>query len=98
MTERAFISIVVPMMNEEENVEGLVEAVRSALSNGPEWELILVDDGSSDDTREVIAECCREDPRVCAAVDRFRVRGFPLASRVRFPRATSSIYPPTLLT
>ena len=64
MTERALVSIVVPMMNEEENVVPLVEAVRGALLEWPTWELILVDDGSSDDTRKRIAEFSREDPRI----------------------------------
>ncbi len=64
MTIRSTLSVVVPMMNEEENVAPLVAAVQSALSNWPEWELILVDDGSSDRTREVIAALSTEDPRI----------------------------------
>jgi glycosyltransferase involved in cell wall biosynthesis len=64
MTQGAGVSIVVPMMDEDENVVPLVDAVRSALADLQEWELILVDDGSQDRTREVILEAAREDPRV----------------------------------
>ncbi len=45
------ISVVVPFYNEEENVLPLVEAVHKALQNVTwEWELLLVDDGSTDST------------------------------------------------
>lgn len=45
------LSLVVPMMNEEDNVVPLFAAVREAL-DGIDYELILVDDGSSDKTIE----------------------------------------------
>jgi glycosyltransferase involved in cell wall biosynthesis len=64
MTQRAGVSVVVPMMNEEENVLPLVDAVREALREVPDWELILVDDGSRDRTREIITEVARSDTRV----------------------------------
>jgi len=43
------LSLVVPMMNEEESVEPLFKAVREALE-GIDYEFILVDDGSTDST------------------------------------------------
>jgi glycosyltransferase involved in cell wall biosynthesis len=57
------VTIVVPVMNEEANVVPLVDAVRGALGLRS-WELVLVDDGSRDRTRELIATLAREDPRV----------------------------------
>jgi glycosyltransferase involved in cell wall biosynthesis len=45
------LSLVVPMMNEEENVAPLFHAVREALE-GIDYEFILVDDGSTDATVE----------------------------------------------
>ena len=44
------LSVVVPLFNECENVPHLVSAVRSALGAGQDWELVLVDDGSTDCT------------------------------------------------
>ena len=44
------LSVVVPVMNEEDNVQPMVEAVEQALQ-GFDYELIFVDDGSSDETR-----------------------------------------------
>ncbi len=49
------LSLVVPMMNEEENVKPLFKEVREAL-NGIDYELIIVDDGSSDKTVEKVKE------------------------------------------
>mgnify|MGYP003343031284 CR=1 FL=1 len=45
------LSIVVPMYNEEASAPELVKAVQSALAAYPQpWELVVVDDGSSDGT------------------------------------------------
>lgn len=57
------LSVVVPMHNEERNVASLVEEVREALGRF-EWELVLVDDGSTDGTVEAAAMSARRDPRV----------------------------------
>ncbi|CAN5416796.1 glycosyltransferase family 2 protein [soil metagenome] len=48
------ISIVIPLYNEAENVPILQREIRSALE-GWSYELILVDDGSSDDTAARVA-------------------------------------------
>ncbi|WP_200943257.1 MULTISPECIES: glycosyltransferase family 2 protein [unclassified Rhizobium] len=51
-TETAIeLSVVVPIYNEEESVGPLVQRIRDAMANfGRPWELILVDDGSTDAT------------------------------------------------
>ncbi len=49
------LSVVVPMMNEEENVVPLFHAIKEALKN-IDYELILVDDGSSDNTVQKMKE------------------------------------------
>ncbi len=49
------ISIVVPMYNEIDNVKPLLDAVQSALSDYEyPWELIVVDDGSTDGTARAL--------------------------------------------
>ena len=47
------LSILIPVMNEEDNIQPLLEAVRNALT-GIDYEVVLVDDGSSDNTRKQI--------------------------------------------
>jgi glycosyltransferase involved in cell wall biosynthesis len=49
------LSLVIPVMNEEDNIKPLLEAVRDALRDF-DFEVILVDDGSTDATRKRIVE------------------------------------------
>jgi glycosyltransferase involved in cell wall biosynthesis len=48
-TYKRFLSVVVPVMNEEDNVLPMIEAVHSAIHQY-DYELIFVDDGSNDQT------------------------------------------------
>jgi glycosyltransferase involved in cell wall biosynthesis len=60
------VSVVVPLYNEEDNVVPLVEAMHAALSSVDwRWELILVDDGSSDATvQRAMQERVRRGPHI----------------------------------
>lgn len=49
------LSIVVPMYDEVENVEPMLEAIHAALAGYPRpWELVVVDDGSRDGTANAL--------------------------------------------
>jgi len=55
------LSVVVPMYNEQENAPLQIDAVQEALSHYPmPWELILVDDGSSDNTVPALLKRAQE--------------------------------------
>jgi glycosyltransferase involved in cell wall biosynthesis len=58
------LSLVAPAFEEEESLGPLYERVVEALGSEPTWELVLVDDGSRDRTREVIRTLAARDPRV----------------------------------
>lgn len=59
------VSIVVPLFNEQDNVEPLCDAIREALADWPHtYEVILVDDGSTDGTVERILGQQENDARV----------------------------------
>lgn len=65
------LSIVVPIYNEEENIRALHESVSAALSgSGLDYELILVDDGSTDGSFCLLKGLAESDQRV--KVIRFR--------------------------
>ena len=60
------VSVVVPVKEERDNIRPLFERVRDALKGGPAWELVYVDDGSTDDTFAQIETLTAIDPRVKA--------------------------------
>ncbi|TAL22558.1 MAG: glycosyltransferase [Aquabacterium sp.] len=54
------LSVVVPMYNEVENAPVMVEAIQNALAHYPHlWELVVVDDGSSDGTVQALEQAAR---------------------------------------
>ncbi|WBO20971.1 glycosyltransferase [Sphingomonas abietis] len=57
------LAVVVPTLNERENVARLLELLALALAD-IEWEAVFVDDGSSDGTPEYLTEVSRRDRRV----------------------------------
>ena len=57
------LSVVAPVFDEEELVEAFYARVVEALAGVP-FELVLVDDGSSDRTPELLAQLASTDPRV----------------------------------
>jgi dolichol-phosphate mannosyltransferase len=58
-------SIIAPIYNELESIPELFPRVRDVMDEtGEPWELILVDDGSTDGSTEVIRKLAENDPRV----------------------------------
>lgn len=59
------ISVVVPLYNEEENVRELHDRLKTVLDlTGREYEILFVDDGSTDRTLEILQEIQAQDNRV----------------------------------
>ena len=57
------LSIIIPTFNERENIVPLVERLRAALV-GVAWEVIFVDDDSSDKTVDVVRSLSHTDQRI----------------------------------
>lgn len=57
------LSVVVPTFNESRNVAELVRLIEAALG-GVAWEVVFVDDDSSDGTLKELSALARRDPRV----------------------------------
>ena len=66
------ISIVVPAFNEEENVAAMGAALTkemAAFSDRYDYEIIFIDNDSTDNTRPLIREMCKNDPRIKAILN-----------------------------
>ncbi len=59
------LSITIPVYNEEQNLPILYERLKKVLDSlGKSYEIILVDDGSTDRSWEIIKELAEKDPHV----------------------------------
>lgn len=84
------VTLVVPGLNEAESLPLLAEQVKAALAPETSYELIFVDDGSTDDSWRIIQELNQHDP----AVRGVRLRknfGKAMALSAGFERARADI-------
>ena len=61
--ELSRVSVVAPVFNEEDNIRAFCERTTAALAGLP-FEIVLVDDGSSDGTGTILEELAAEDRRI----------------------------------
>jgi glycosyltransferase involved in cell wall biosynthesis len=67
MAERNLdVSVVVPLLNEEKNIRPLYKEISDALTGRCDYEILFVDDGSSDGSFIILSELVKSDPRVRA--------------------------------
>jgi glycosyltransferase involved in cell wall biosynthesis len=64
------VSVVVPLLNEQDNIARLYSQLNEAMRNIGSYELIFVDDGSTDDSFRILSELHKKDGSV--KVIRFR--------------------------
>lgn len=65
MNRPTSLTIVVPALNEEHNLEAAITSIVNAISDrGIDWEITLVNDGSTDKTRDIANELANKIPRI----------------------------------
>ncbi len=65
-----YLSIIIPVYNEAESLAFLHQAIHAALDNQiePNWEVVYVDDGSSDSSLQILTEIATGDPKHVSVV------------------------------
>jgi glycosyltransferase involved in cell wall biosynthesis len=53
------VSVIIPVFNEQKTIREIINRV---LTTGMAWEIIIVDDGSTDGTRKILDECGNQIP------------------------------------
>ena len=62
---RPSVSLVIPMFNEEENIEHAIACAAEALEDcSDDWEIIIVDDASTDRSAEIVERLAEADRRI----------------------------------
>lgn len=64
LNKNALISIISPVYNEQGNLNELYGRIKSVIPRHYTWELIFIDDSSTDNSAEVIKKICKHDNRV----------------------------------
>lgn len=81
------LSIFFPFWNEEKNIEQVVRrAIPVAQKVAEQWEIVMVDDGSSDKTLEIAQKLAKEDSRL-KVVSHQPNRGYGAALKEGFTKA-----------
>ena len=60
--QRPKVSVILPAYNTETTVARAINSIRE--QTFPDWELIIADDGSTDQTAEIAAQAARDDRRI----------------------------------
>jgi dolichol-phosphate mannosyltransferase len=58
------LSVVVPVHNEAENIEPLIDEIVTALNGRLDFEIVYIDDGSSDGTADALAVAAKKHKRL----------------------------------
>lgn len=75
------LSIFFPFWNEEKNIENVVKkTIPIALEISEKWEIIMVDDGSSDKTLDIAKALAKEDERL-TVISHHKNRGYGASLR-----------------
>ncbi len=90
---RELVTVVIPVLNEAANLNGLLDRLRPVLGGlGVRWEVLFVDDGSSDDTLRVLKALNQRDQRITAiSLSRNFGKEIALAAGLKYARGDAAI-------
>ncbi len=85
------LSVVIPAFNERETIRTVIDRVRAVSIEGLDTEIIVVDDGSTDGTREILRDLAPAGGPAIVVHLHDRNRGKGAALRTGFAAATGDI-------
>ena len=85
------ISVIIPMYNEEENVIRTLNEVSNVMRDYDDYEIIVVDDGSTDETSRLANEFASDNPHVLVFNQVVNI-GMGKAIRTGFEKAKGDIF------
>ena len=81
------LSVFFPFWNEQENIESVVNKAILVLQKvADRWEIIMIDDGSSDKTLEIAQKLAKQDSRL-VVISHEKNRGYGAALKTGFTKA-----------
>lgn len=58
------VSVVIPLLNEQDNIQPLYQQLTQTLSNKYNYEIIFIDDGSTDGSLNILRQLQKSDPKI----------------------------------
>lgn len=86
LAERPLVSVVIPCYNESEGLEKTLRQVMTSVPRDEAWEVLIVDDGSTDESPRVLRELEPDFPKM-RVLRHDQNRGYGAALKTGFARA-----------
>lgn len=65
MEEKKLLSVIIPVFNEQDNIDPLLRELKVAVEDLPvEYEFVFVNDGSQDNTLNILVDCAVRDKQI----------------------------------
>lgn len=90
-TSSVNISIVIPLLNEEESLSELMEWIHNSLSSDFTYEVLFIDDGSTDDSWQIIEELHKQYKDIVNGIRFQRNYGKSAALQIGFGRVKGDV-------
>lgn len=85
------ISIVIPLLNEEESLRELMEWIHASIAKEFSYEVLFIDDGSTDSSWQIIEQLQSEFPKIVRGIRFQRNYGKSAALQVGFGRVRGDV-------
>ena len=72
MSEKVLVSVIIPCFNYAHLIADTINSIKKQTYEN--WECIIIDDGSTDNTKEVIQQLANEDSRIKYIFQKKRVK------------------------